>query len=147
MSDYAHTSGPLFDGRAEEILARAAHDIRRKLSDKGEQLVREAFGSSIREDHGHFMSSITVINESRAITSVSGHHSYTMPVTVDPATESAVTTDLATYGPWLEGTGSRNDTTRFKGYHGFRRAAQELDRVATEIADEAMKPAVEEMNR
>jgi hypothetical protein len=28
------------------------------------------------------------------------------------------------YGPWLEGTGSRNATTRFKGYASFRRAAQ-----------------------
>lgn len=27
------------------------------------------------------------------------------------------------YGPWLEGTGSRNKTTRFKGYASFRRAA------------------------
>ena len=28
------------------------------------------------------------------------------------------------YGPWLEGTSSRNQTTRFKGYAGLRRAAQ-----------------------
>lgn len=27
------------------------------------------------------------------------------------------------YGPWLEGTGSRNATTSFKGYHSFKRAA------------------------
>lgn len=31
------------------------------------------------------------------------------------------------YGPWLEGTGSRNATTRFKGYASFRRAAQQLE--------------------
>jgi hypothetical protein len=30
------------------------------------------------------------------------------------------------YGPWLEGTGSRNRTTRFKGYWSFRRAAAGL---------------------
>jgi hypothetical protein len=30
------------------------------------------------------------------------------------------------YGPWLEGVGSRNNTTRFKGYHAFRNAAQAL---------------------
>lgn len=28
------------------------------------------------------------------------------------------------YGPWLEGTGSRNQTTRFKGYGSFRKTAQ-----------------------
>lgn len=147
MSDYVRVSGPLFDGRAEEALDRGVKDIRRKLADKGEQLAREAFSSSIRDDHGHFLGSITAIEESRAFTTTSGRKSYTMEVNVDPATESAVTTDLATYGPWLEGTGSRNETTRFKGYHGFRRAGQELDRQATEIADDAMRPSVEEMNR
>jgi hypothetical protein len=32
------------------------------------------------------------------------------------------------YGPWLEGTSSRNKTTRFKGYASFRRAADNLRR-------------------
>jgi hypothetical protein len=31
------------------------------------------------------------------------------------------------YGPWLEGTGSRNAATRFKGYRTFRTVRQELD--------------------
>lgn len=31
------------------------------------------------------------------------------------------------YGPWLEGTGSRNSSTRFKGYRTFRTVRQELD--------------------
>jgi hypothetical protein len=34
------------------------------------------------------------------------------------------------YGPWLEGTSRRNQTTRFKGYASFRRAAQEVQRLA-----------------
>lgn len=34
----------------------------------------------------------------------------------------------AIYGPWLEGTGSRNQTTRFKGYSSFRKTAQWLDK-------------------
>lgn len=32
------------------------------------------------------------------------------------------------YGPWLEGTSRRNQATRFKGYHSFRKAADELRR-------------------
>lgn len=39
------------------------------------------------------------------------------------------------YGPWLEGVGSRNNTTRFKGYHAFRLAAQALDRRIVSIGD------------
>ncbi|MCP4960923.1 MAG: hypothetical protein GY925_16860 [Actinomycetia bacterium] len=31
------------------------------------------------------------------------------------------------YGGWLAGTGSRNRTTRFKGYSHWRRAVQHLD--------------------
>lgn len=30
------------------------------------------------------------------------------------------------YGPWLEGTSRRNQTTRFKGYASLRRAVQQL---------------------
>ena len=30
------------------------------------------------------------------------------------------------YGPWLEGTGSRNASTHFKGYSSFRKTAQWL---------------------
>lgn len=32
------------------------------------------------------------------------------------------------YGPWLEGVSARNETTRFKGYHMFRRATYRLKR-------------------
>lgn len=32
------------------------------------------------------------------------------------------------YGPWLEGVGSRNKTTKFKGYKAFRTTRQQLGR-------------------
>lgn len=37
------------------------------------------------------------------------------------------------YGPWLEGTSERNNTTRFRGYHSFRRARQAVDDAAPAI--------------
>jgi hypothetical protein len=44
--------------------------------------------------------------------------------------------DGVIYGPWLEGTGSRNaPVTRFPGYGSFRRASQQLDREIGGIAD------------
>jgi KDO2-lipid IV(A) lauroyltransferase len=49
--------------------------------------------------------------------------------------ETVVTSDLATYGPWLEGTGSRNLTTRFKGYHTFRLVSQQVDEEAGPVAE------------
>jgi hypothetical protein len=33
-------------------------------------------------------------------------------------------TNSAIYGPWIEGTSSRNKTSRFKGYHIYRQAKQ-----------------------
>lgn len=43
--------------------------------------------------------------------------------------------DNVIYGSWLEGTSSRNQTTRFKGYHLFRRATQEVGRRLPQILD------------
>ncbi|MDH6116910.1 hypothetical protein ABH930_000329 [Kitasatospora sp. GAS204A] len=37
------------------------------------------------------------------------------------------------YGPWLEGIGSRNATTRFKGYATFRRVQGRMSQKATAI--------------
>lgn len=37
------------------------------------------------------------------------------------------------YGPWLEGVSERNRTTRFKGYHSFVRAYQQLQGEADAI--------------
>jgi len=32
------------------------------------------------------------------------------------------------YGPWLEGTSRRNQSTKFKGYHSFRKTTQFMNR-------------------
>lgn len=50
------------------------------------------------------------------------------------------------YGPWLEGNGSRNATTRFKGYASYRRAAQALERVAGGIAGIAISKKIGRLN-
>ncbi|GAB3156227.1 hypothetical protein GCM10027258_62340 [Amycolatopsis stemonae] len=50
------------------------------------------------------------------------------------------------YGPWLEGTGSRNRTTRFKGYASFRRAAQTLDAKVPNLLVPIVDRCVERLN-
>lgn len=50
------------------------------------------------------------------------------------------------YGPWLEGVGSRNETTRFKGHHAFRLIAQQLELEASAIADRTIQVYIEELN-
>ncbi len=54
---------------------------------------------------------------------------YETQVTMERAARDVVVHDRGViYGAWLEGTSSRNRTTRFKGYHAFRNACQGLER-------------------
>lgn len=147
MSDAdVHAYGPLFDGRAAIEIKDGVEAIRKRLAQEGQKLAMAAFAESIRDNHGRFLASITTTDRSRVYSTTSGHKTYSLPVVVDSLETTIVTTDLATYGPWLEGVGSRNETTRFKGYHGFRRAGQELDRRAQGIAEETIRPYVERAN-
>ena len=49
------------------------------------------------------------------------------------------------YGPWLEGTGSRNRTTRFKGYWTFRYVAQLVRGRADRIAERVLRPYLRDL--
>lgn len=134
-------SGPLFDGTAERASARGCEAIRAKVAAAGEKLAAATVGASIRH-HGDGKAERAVTDTDTSRAYQTGR--YTLPV-IAGQDETIVTTDLATYGPWLEGTGSRNETTRFKGYHAFRLASQELDAAAEGIADAAFAPYVREM--
>lgn len=147
MSDSsARCTGPLFDGRAMAALDEGTGAARHEAARRGVQLTIAAFTASIRADHGGMQRSITTTDSSRTYSTRSGRTTYSLPVPVTDLSETVVTTDLATYGPWLEGASSRNETTRFPGYHGFRRAGQELDRIAGDVADGAIRPYVDRMN-
>ena len=50
------------------------------------------------------------------------------------------------YGPWLEGVGSRNQTTRFKGYHAARRTSTALQKQAPRLAQRHIARAMRRMN-
>lgn len=49
------------------------------------------------------------------------------------------------YGPWLEGTGRRNSTTRFKGYRSFRQTSQYLVKNFQRIAGPAIRRLIERL--
>lgn len=57
-----------------------------------------------------------------------------------------ITDNGVVYGPWLEGTGSRNKTSRFKGYRAFRTMKQELDRDKFKLAQPMVNDFVKRMN-
>ena len=96
--------GPLFDGRADRALDKFADDLRREISSQGMSEVMTNLDRSIKHPTPYYETQVTV--------------------TARSATERSVNDRGVIYGNWLEGTGSRNQTTRFKGYASFRRAAQ-----------------------
>lgn len=135
-------SGPLFDGQAGRIVARACEAIRARVAGEGERMTQGVLNASIRHPRtGRAERSVVTTEISRTFQM----GKYTMPVVVN-RDETVVTADLATYSAWLEGVGSRNETTRFKGYNSFRRSSQELDRMAQSMADETFQPYLRQLN-
>lgn len=112
--------GPLFHSEAQ--VDGMLHEIEQDIAQRGYELVMANLASSLRHPTGYYESRIRVSRE---------------------AYGTSVNDSSVVYGPWLEGVGSRNRTTKFKGYFSFRRATQQLDREATTIA----MPVVEQFVR
>jgi hypothetical protein len=114
-----HSSGPIFDGRSEPARKRALREILDEAGRAGQRDVLSNLGGSLRHPTGYYESHI--------------RHD------PDGAYAERVHDDNVIYGPWLEGTGSRNaPVTVFPGYFSFRRASQQLDREIGGIADRVL---------
>lgn len=101
-------SGPLFEpGLADHLIRRWLDGEVAETAHEGERLVRNELSIHLQHPTGHYEAQI--------------QHRVTGEL------HAQVDDDGVVYGPWLEGTSSRNQTTRFKGYASFRKAAQELD--------------------
>ena len=72
---------------------------------------------------------------------------YETQVMIQPMGDDLVVHDRGiVYGPWLEGVSQRNQTTRFKGYHSFRKAADELRRKAAPLLQPIVDRWAQRMN-
>lgn len=106
--------GPFFDGRDAAELARITQEIQ-------DQVAAQA-SASVHHWMNFFFRHPTPYYETQVVT--------------QRRSDSTVITDQGViYGPWLAGTGSRNRTTRFKGYAHWRLAVQEADARAQQLAD------------
>lgn len=114
-----HHGGPVYDGRAARAAADFCDEIEEDGADWAENQVRANLRKSMKFPTGYYESHIRTSN-------VGG---------------SSVVNDGGSiaYGPWLEGVGSRNDSTRFKGYFSFRKAASALDRRIEEMGDQLLR--------
>lgn len=107
--------GPLFDGSATRIMDDFVEDASREIAEAGVNAVQDRLGQVLKDDTGRYRGKVTTDRAS--------------------AEGWNITDGGVVYGPWLEGTSSRNKTTRFKGYQTFRRTRQWLDGRATKIAE------------
>lgn len=118
-------SGPLFDGRAEAALKDYTHAVAHDLGEQGERMVRDTLHAVERHPTGFYESHTNVrYNGGIVIVNDGG----------------------VVYGPWLEGTGSRNRTTRFKGYGTYRKVTEQLKAKVTEVAEATLRRFIGRMN-
>jgi len=114
-------TGPFFDERNADIRRQMEDEALNRVGGQGLADVMTNLETSIRHPTPYYETQIT--SERNGDTQV-------------------VNDRGVIYGPWLEGTGSRNETTRFKGYASFRRAAQQLEgetgRILVPIVDRAV---------
>ena len=122
------TSGPLFDGRATEVLFRWLDKSKIDVAERGIDLLMER--------------ALKMDKTGRS----TGHYAGTFRrQSVSSYNDQLITDGGIVYGPWLEGESKRNNSTRFKGYHQFRRTRLQLRREAKDIAQAELDRYIEEL--
>ena len=101
----ATATGPLLETDCAALVETAMADMVRQVTELGVQRLTSSFPTGVPVKTGNYRRNIT-------------------PTIAGPMAQ--IDDNGVIYGPWLEGTSSRNETTRFKGYSTFRRAAQYL---------------------
>jgi len=118
--------GPLFDGRARVAIKDYLRAAVVAVADEGENMVHARLGQVLKHPTGHYASTVVTDRVTPDLSMVSDHG--------------------VIYGPWLEGTSSRNQSTRFKGYHTFRRTRLALGRRVRPIATPILARFIGRMN-
>ena len=117
--------GPLFDGRAVAAVAAFRDDAERKVAEAGVTEVRAQLGAVLQNETGFYRSHVIAERASD---------------------DYGVTDQDVIYGPWLEGTSSRNQSTRFKGYGTFRKVRQWLEDRSGGIAETSLRRFIGRMD-
>lgn len=112
-------SGPLFDGRAEKAVDDWLSASQRDVADMGLRELDAVVMDRSGRGTGYFQDHIAIHR----------FKTYGDALVISPDYPAVL------YGPWLEGTSSRNDHTRFKGYHLFRKTRLRLRRVFKDVMD------------
>lgn len=124
MSVEVTFTGPLFTENPEKVVGDIADAIEVELSQVVVDQIKARLDSTLQHPTGYYRSRITASNVADSI---------------------VVSDSGVVYGPWLEGVGSRNKATRFKGYATFRRVTQEMDAEAAKLAEPIVERELERL--
>lgn len=123
-------SGPLADGTAARDLQHATDQAAEDLAKIGRDWIRidaESMDRSGRGGTGRASGGVKLSGSNGSYRVYGGIHQ-------------------GVYSwPWLEGISKRNRSTRFHGYHTFRKTAKRLDEVAEDVLEEYVAQAVAQM--
>lgn len=118
--------GPLFDGRVEQGLIRAQRTGIREVVDRGFGILNQVL---TMRPAGVYLS----VEEAEPGKASKGYYRGHLHGEVRDSSFGYISDSGVIYGPWLQGTGSANATSRFKGYAAFRHTGQRLAREAGTI--------------
>ena len=132
------TQGPLFTRAAADKMVKAVNSATRELVQKGEQRLAE----QLRPRPAGVYLSVEQAGPGKASTG-----NYRRNISTEFKNMSAIIYDgNVVYGPWLEGIGSRNATSRFKGYGVYRQTASYLGKISRGIYDAHVRHWAKRMN-
>ena len=120
--------GPVFSKAAPLEVQRTLRVIIQELVELGEQHL----DTMLRPRPGGVFLSVSQAGKGKASR---GNYRRNVHGEMKSDTRGIINDSGVIYGPWLEGVGTRNQTTRFKGYASFRRTGQWLDDQKKAVAE------------
>lgn len=118
-------TGPVFDGRAKAIVDDLLDTMSDRVAQQGYDDVKTTLHGVLKHPTGNYESHVAVERQQN---------------------DRVVNDSGIIYGPWLEGVGSRNQTTRFKGYFTFRKVGNALQAKVAGIVGGVVSDHVRRMN-
>lgn len=119
------TTGPIIEGAGPAAVQTAMTETVKAVADAAYKRLMSAFPAGLPERSGNLKGMVSQ--------TVEGPY-------------AQIDDGGCIYGPWIEGTGSRNATTRFKGYSTYRRNAQEMqDEDVPDICDQSAQTLAEDL--
>jgi len=116
--------GPLFrTAHAQRVMRDFLDGAKLKVAQVGVNDIHARLGTVLKHPTGRYSSGIVTDRAQRF-------------------NDQVITDGGIVYGPWLEGTSRRNQTTRFKGYKTFRRVRYSLRKKVTQIVQDDLNRAV-----